>query len=71
MNCHVEDYERYRKQYHAACQVMGEAAATLEPLEHRRLVLLSTESCSYETLQCDEYCHVYDEIEAIFDQIAN
>ena len=43
------------RNYKAGCQVLKEAAQDILPLERQRLVLLDTDSCSNDLLQCDEY----------------
>lgn len=68
MRYDVEDYEKARENYKIACQILKKYATTLLPLERQRLVLLSTKSCVYDILKCDEYKKNYDEIDAILGQ---
>ena len=64
----VEDYERGRRQYNATCQVLKDAAVALFPLEQERLILLSTDSCTYDILKCEKYKAIYEEIDVLLGQ---
>ena len=43
----------------AGCRVLKEVALTLLPIEQERLILLNTNSCSDDLVQCDEFKEVF------------
>ena len=56
----------------AGCRILKEAAQTLLPLEHDRLALLNTHSCSDDLVQCDEYEEILkDEIVPIVQHVSS
>jgi len=57
-------YEYNRK----VCQVLKEEAMTLRPLEEKRLVLLATESCKRDLLNCKEYNKIHQQMRNIMKE---